>query len=293
MMNKDQNLIFEAYTQTLTEGWEAGTSKAPKGKSFDMKKGGAPSNVDAARDGSGGRYRKTRPPSARSKKTHSESEEYGNDELMVNGVEYIVQAEISGDNVEITTLFKYDAKLDDHIEVDLGSISPQLRQDIEDSVRNDVGRENNLENTPLEELQELTPEEYEIAQTMETFDDDDWGYNEIQEFYFRRREGGEDNESREKSIMRGREAASAEQEIFYKEHGADAFEDHYGFEYPQEEESLGDSSDFEFKAEKFADSIGDAELEYLVNLSGGQFEILKGFLQDEMGYRDLGQYKRN
>ena len=292
-MNKDQNLIFEAYTQTLTEGWEAGTSKAPKGKSFDMKKGGAPSNVDAARDGSGGRYRKTRPPSAQSNKTHSESEEYGNDELMVNGVEYIVQAEISGDNVEITTLFKYDAKLDDHIEVDLGSISPQLRQDIEDSVRNDVGRENNLENTPLEELQELTPEEYEIAQTMETFDDDDWGYNEIQEFYFRRREGGEDNESREKSIMRGREAASAEQEIFYKEHGADAFEDHYGFEYPQEEESLGDSSDFEFKAEKFADSIGDAELEYLVNLSGGQFEILKGFLQDEMGYRDLGQYKRN
>ena len=40
-----------------------------------MKKGGAPSNVDAARDGSGGRYRKTRPPSAQSNKTHGEMEE--------------------------------------------------------------------------------------------------------------------------------------------------------------------------------------------------------------------------
>lgn len=292
-MNKDQDLIFEAYIQTLTEGWEAGTSKAPKGKSYDMSRGGAPSSVDAARDGSGGRYRKTRPPSAPVKRTHSESEEYDNDELMVNGVEYIVQAEISGDDVEITTLFKYDAKLDDHIEVDLGSISPQLRQDIEDSVQNDAGRENNLENTPLEELSTLTPEEYEIAQTFETFDDDDWYESKRQKLFFRKREGGEDNESREKSIMRGREAASAEQEIFYKEHGADAFEDHYGFEYPEEDESVGDSSNFEFKAEKFADSIGDAELEYLVNLSGEQFEILKGFLQDQMGYRDLGQYKRN
>ncbi len=74
-MNKDQNLIFEAYTETLIEGWEAGTSKAPKGKSFDMSRGGAPSNVDAARDGSGGRYRKTRPPSAQSNKTHGEMEE--------------------------------------------------------------------------------------------------------------------------------------------------------------------------------------------------------------------------
>ena len=57
------------------EDWEKGTSKAPKGKSFDMSRGGAPSNVDAARDGSGGRYRKTRPPSAPSNKTHSEMEE--------------------------------------------------------------------------------------------------------------------------------------------------------------------------------------------------------------------------
>ena len=62
---------------------------------------------------------------------------------------------------------------------------------------------------------------------------------------------------------------------------------------PEEDESVGDSSNFEDKAEKFADVIGDIELEYLVNLSGGEFEILKGFLQDQMGYRDLGQYKLN
>ena len=61
------------------EGWQKGTSKAPKGKSFDMSRGGAPSNVDAARDGSGGRYRRTRPPSAPSKKTHGEMEEEDNE----------------------------------------------------------------------------------------------------------------------------------------------------------------------------------------------------------------------
>ena len=70
-------------------------------------------------------------------------------------------------------------------------------------------------------------------------------------------------------------------------------DDQFGGMEPEEDESVGDSSNFEDKAEKFADSIGDAELEYLVNLSGGEFEILKGFLQDQMGYRDLGQYKRN
>ena len=66
--------------------------------------------------------------------------------------------------------------------------------------------ESNLENTPLEELSTLTPEEYEMVQNFENFDADDWGYNKLQRFYFRKREGGEDNESREKSIMRGKEA---------------------------------------------------------------------------------------
>ncbi len=127
-MDNEQDLIFEAYTETLTEDWQKGTSKAPKGKSFDMSKGGAPSGVDAASDGSGGRYRKTRPPSAQSNKTHGEMEE------------------------------------------------------------------DNLDNTSLEELSILSPEEYEMVQNFENFDADDWGYNKLQKFYFRKREGGEDAE---------------------------------------------------------------------------------------------------
>ena len=65
----------ELVNHLLKENWKKGTSKAPKGKSYDMSRGGAPSNVDAASDGSGGRYRRTRPPSAPSKKTHGEMEE--------------------------------------------------------------------------------------------------------------------------------------------------------------------------------------------------------------------------
>ena len=65
----------ELVERLLKENWKKGTSKAPKGKSYDMSRGGAPSNVDAASDGSGGRYRRTRPPGAPSKKTHGEMEE--------------------------------------------------------------------------------------------------------------------------------------------------------------------------------------------------------------------------
>ena len=72
---KEKQLLEEAYNQVLGEDWKKGTSKAPKGDSFDMSRGGAPSRVDAASDGPGGRYRRTRPPSAPSKKTHGEMEE--------------------------------------------------------------------------------------------------------------------------------------------------------------------------------------------------------------------------
>ena len=65
----------ELVNHQLKENWKKGTSKAPKGDSYDMSRGGAPSRVDAASDGSGGRYRRTRPPSAPSKKTHGEMEE--------------------------------------------------------------------------------------------------------------------------------------------------------------------------------------------------------------------------
>ena len=69
------NDLVDSILNNINEGWQKGTSKAPKGDSFDMSRGGAPSRVDAASDGSGGRYRRTRPPSARSKKTHGEMEE--------------------------------------------------------------------------------------------------------------------------------------------------------------------------------------------------------------------------
>ena len=69
------NDLVDSILNNINESWQKGTSKAPKGDSFDMARGGAPSRVDAASDGSGGRYRRTRPPSARSKKTHGEMEE--------------------------------------------------------------------------------------------------------------------------------------------------------------------------------------------------------------------------
>jgi len=49
-------------------------------------------------------------------------------------------------------------------------------------------------------------------------------------------EGYEDNESREKNIMRGKDAISAEQDSYYEQFGAEAFEEHYGFAYPQAED---------------------------------------------------------
>lgn len=54
--------------------------------------------------------------------------------------------------------------------------------------------EANLDNTPLEELSILSPEEFETVQNFENFNPDEWGYNTLQKFYFRKREGGEDEE---------------------------------------------------------------------------------------------------
>ena len=54
--------------------------------------------------------------------------------------------------------------------------------------------EANLDNTPLEELSILSPDEFEMVQNFENFNPDEWGYNTLQKFYFRKREGGEDEE---------------------------------------------------------------------------------------------------
>jgi hypothetical protein len=61
--------------------------------------------------------------------------------------------------------------------------------------------ESNIENTPLEELSILSPEEFEMVQNFENFNPDEWGYNTLQKFYFRRREGGEDQEHSTKSVI--------------------------------------------------------------------------------------------
>ena len=128
------------------------------------------------------------------------NEKYHNDALMVKGSEYIVQAEVSGDDVEITTLFKYDKKLDDHREINLHSISPQLRQDIEDAVLNDVGGKNYednevstgiseqldifIENHPefSKQLSPIWNEMSEIAEELGKFDIDEDSINDIEVF---------------------------------------------------------------------------------------------------------------
>jgi hypothetical protein len=54
--------------------------------------------------------------------------------------------------------------------------------------------ESSLENTSLEDLSILSPEEFETVQNFENFNPDEWGYNSLQKFYFRKRKGGEDEE---------------------------------------------------------------------------------------------------
>ena len=53
----------------------------------------------------------------------------------------------------------------------------------------------------------------------------------------------EDNESKAKNIQRGQEAISAAQEEYYKQFGAEAFEDHYGFPYPHAEDGENHASE--------------------------------------------------
>ena len=73
-------------------------------------------------------------------------------------------------------------------------------------------------------------------------------------------EGYEDNESREKNIMRGKDAISAEQDSYYEQFGAEAFEEHYGFAYPQAEDEEGEGNIFE-RLEAFMRSNPEAEQE--------------------------------
>lgn len=71
---------------------------------------------------------------------------------------------------------------------------PLSRLDFTASSENE---ESNIENTPLEELSILSPEEFEAVQNFENFNPNEWGYNTLQRFYFRKRKGGEDEEAEE------------------------------------------------------------------------------------------------
>ena len=53
-----------------------------------------------------------------------------------------------------------------------------------------------------------------------------------------------------------------------------------------EEDAEHNNSSFYNEAEKFADSIGDRELNFLMNLSKDQFETLMEVIKDEHGYRN-------
>ena len=51
-------------------------------------------------------------------------------------------------------------------------------------------------------------------------------------------------------------------------------------------ETVGHFDQFIEKAEKFVDAIGDSELEFLMNLSTRQFEVLMQIVKEEHGYRN-------
>lgn len=84
-------------------------------------------------------------------------------------------------------------------------------------------------------------------------------------------EGYKGNESREKNIMRGDEAISAEQESYYEQFGAEKFEEHYGFAYPQAENEEGVSGDF-FKL------LDNVRMEV-----GGSYLNLKAAVEERLG----------
>lgn len=113
------------------------------------------------------------------------------------------QLDVIETNLEDMQTEKEDAEMEDQE----GNIHDEVRQDprevdpaiddIEQAKRKEED-ETTLDNTSLEELSVLSPEEYEMVQNFENFDADDWGYNSLQKFYFRKREGGEDEEKADK-----------------------------------------------------------------------------------------------
>lgn len=131
------------------------------------------------------------------------------------------QLDVIETNLEDMQTKKEDAEMEaqegnihDEVRQDPREVDPiadeieQAREKEEDAERcpvtgklrksDEEGEEANLDNTPLEELSILTPDEYEAVQNFENFNPNEWGYNTLQKFYFRKREGGEDEEKADK-----------------------------------------------------------------------------------------------
>ena len=128
MANRENDLIFEAYIKNINEDLGLGH--------------GTPKMIMVPGPGSQNKAPEVVVMKISDEESCSDEEsEYHNDELQVNGDEYIVKAQIDNNDIEITLLYKYNNKIDDHEEIDLGSISPVLRQNIEDAILKDGSSE--------------------------------------------------------------------------------------------------------------------------------------------------------
>jgi len=103
-------------------------------------------------------------------------------------------------------------------------------------------------------------------------------------------EGYEGNESREENIMRGKEAISAEQESYYEQFGAEAFEEHYGFAYPHAEDEEDEGNIFE-RLEAFM--LSNPEAEQIVLTKQELTSILNDFqdIIEDINSLDADDYK--
>lgn len=104
---------------------------------------------------------------------------------------------------EYSVIYQYLVDTMDVIETNLGDIQAQKEdeelsaEDAEYPAMRKNEQEENYDNTPLEELNTLTPDEFEMVQNYDNFNPDEWGFNKHENVYFRKREGGESYEDQE------------------------------------------------------------------------------------------------
>ncbi len=112
----------------------------------------------------------------------------------------------------------------------------------------------------------------------------------------------ENDESRAKNIQRGQEAISAAQEEYYKQFGAEAFEDHYGFPYPHAEDNEGSVSKYYKQAYDYAiknpdvssfqvnpyEEFSDEYLEFEDGFEDGLAQSGDGWSEEDENYTSEG-----